>query len=239
MGRFEMNKTFYDMSPRRAALIAGYGLLFMVVFVTVALPFVFGKLIVPGQAATTANNILANLQLFRIGISSLIMVIILDVLVAWAFYLLLKPQNNSLSLLTAWFRLVYSIIFAVALGNYFNVLQLLSGADYLAVLEPARMHAQVMLSVNAFEDIWAIGFIFFGLHLSFLGYLVFKADYIPKWIGLLVIIAGLSYLIDYLSKFLFPENALNISTVLGYGELIFMFWLLFRGAKIPEPGKDN
>ncbi len=97
--------------------------------------FVLQSLIVPGDATTTANNIMANELLFRSGIVSWLIVLTCDVVVAWALYVLLKPVNKSLSLLAAWFRLVYSTIHGIALLNLIFVLQLLSGADYLTVFE--------------------------------------------------------------------------------------------------------
>ena len=95
-----------------------------------------------------------------------------------------------------------------------------------------------MLSLDAFNDGWAIGFVFFGLHLALLGYLVFKSEYIPRILGVLLMVAGLSYLIDCFGKFLLPTYDVNIATFVGWGELLFMFWLLFKGAKIPEIRKS-
>jgi len=194
---------------------------------------------VPGDATTTAENIMAKEMLFRIGICSFLIVIVCDVVVAWALYVFLKPVNKSLSLLAAWFRLVYSTIFGIALVNYFSIFQLLSGSDYLTVIEPTQLHAQVMLSINAFSDGWAIGFVFFGLHLTLLGYLAFKSDYIPRIFGILLILAGLGYLIDHFGKFLLPTYNVNISTFIGWGELLFMFWLLLKGGKIPSKDADK
>lgn len=223
-----------DISLRKAAIVTGLGLLIMTMFTLFADLFVRQSLVVPGDAAKTVNNIMADELLFRIGISSFLIVIILDVLVAWALYVLLKPVNRSLSLLAAWFRLVYATIFGIALADLFGVLQLLSGADYLTVFETGQLHAQVMLSLNAFSDGWAIGFVFFGLHLVLLGYLVLRSDYIPRILGVLLIVAGSGYLIFNFGKFLFPNYDLSIVLVAGWGELIFVFWLLLNVRKIPE-----
>lgn len=223
-----------DISLRKAAIVTGLGLLIMTMFTLFADLFVRQSLVVPGDAAKTVNNIMADELLFRIGISSFLIVIILDVLVAWALYVLLKPVNRSLSLLAAWFRLVYATIFGIALADLFGVLQLLSGADYLTVFETGQLHAQVMLSLNAFSDGWAIGFVFFGLHLVLLGYLVLRSDYIPGILGVLLIFAGSGYLIFNFGKFLFPNYDLSIVLVAGWGELLFVFWLLLNVSKIPE-----
>jgi hypothetical protein len=223
-----------DISLRKAALVAGWGLLIMTIFAVFAIYFVFQNLIVPGDATTTANNIMASEMLFRIGICSILIVLICDVVVAWALYVFLKQVNKNLSLLAAWLRLVYAAMLGIGLLNLVIVLILLSGANYLAVFETDQLHAQVLLFLNAFNDVWALGLIVFGFHLVTLGYLVFKSNYIPKVLGVLLILAGFSYLIDYFGKFLVPNFDVPISMVLGWGELIFMFWLLFKGGKIPE-----
>lgn len=221
-----------DISLGKAAIVAGLGLLIMTVCYISADLFVFKNLIVPGDATTTANNIMANEMQFRTGILGFLIVILCDLVVAWALYVFLQPTNKSLSLLAAWFRLVYTIIFGVTLVNYFNVLQLLSGADYLNVFEADQLNVQVLLSLYAFNDGWDIGFIFFGFHLALLGYLAFKSDYIPRILGILLMVAGLSYLLDTISKFLFPSFDVAISVVTGWGELLFMFWLLFKGRNV-------
>ena len=183
---------------------------------------------------TTANNIATNELLFRIAICSYLIVAILDVVVAWALYTLLKPVNKSFSLLAAWFRVVYATILGVSLYNLFSALHLVSGTDYLTVFATDQLHAQVMVFLDGFSQGWDIGTIFFGLHLSVLGYLVFKSGYIPRILGMLLIITSLGYLIDTFGKFLSPNYSLTIAMFTFIGEVIFMFWLLFRGAKIPK-----
>jgi len=223
-----------DISLRKAAIVAGFGLLLMMVFALFANYFVLESLIVPGDAATTANNIMADESLFRIGICSFIIVIILDVVVAWALYVFLKQVNKSLSLLTAWFRLGYAIMFGIALANLFSVLPLLSGADYLTVFETDQLHAQVMLFINAFNYGSNIAYVFLSLHLFILGYLVFKSGYsgyILRILGVLLIIASFGYLIDNFGKLLLPDYDTNIAMFTFIGEVLFMLWLLWRGAK--------
>ncbi len=229
-----MSNLNVDISQRKAAMIAGFGLLVMTIFALFSHSFALPGIVVPGDATGTANNIMANEELFRMAICSFIVVIILDVLVAWAFYIVLKPVNKGLSLLMAWFRLVYATIFASSLIFLVIPLLLLSGADYLTVLSTDQLHAYMMLSLDAFSDGWAVGLVFFGLHLTLLGYLVFRSGYIPRILGVILIIAGLSYMIDNFGRFLVPNLDLQISIVLGWGELLFMLWLLLRGHKIPE-----
>ena len=226
-----MKNSIAEISERKAALFAGFGLLIMTIVYMAAELLVFQNLIVPGDAAKTANNIMASEMLFRIGICCILIVLILDVVVAWALYIFLKQVNKSLSLLAAWLRLVYAVMLGIALINFVNVLILLNYTDYLAIFQTNQLHANVMLSINAFYDVWAVGLVIFGFHLLLLGYLAFNSDFIPKIFGVLLVIAGLSYLIDYFGELLFPGFEAVISLVAGWGELIFMFWLLLRGGK--------
>ena len=117
-----MNNFTANSSLRKAAVIAGAGLFLMTLLAVGALIFVFEKLIIPGDAGATVNNILAGEMQFRIGIVCLFLVAVLDVVVAWALYIVLEPANKNLSLLAAWFRVLYSAILGVALFSYANVL---------------------------------------------------------------------------------------------------------------------
>ncbi len=220
------NGTIPQISLRGAALISGWGLLAMTLFALYPFNFIFPDLISYEEASTTVKNIMANERELRLGICCLLIVIILDVLVAWSLYLFLRPTHRSLSLLASWFRLVYASIFAVALSNYFAVLQLLNDESHMNFLADGQTRAKVLLALKAFDDTWAIGLIFFGFHLVILGYLTFKSTYVPKFYGLLLGLAGMSYLVDYFSRFLNPEAHLPISTYLGWGEPVFMIWLL-------------
>ncbi len=231
------NHTF-NISQRKVAIAAGFAFLIMTIAAIFSIYFVLKSLIVPGDAAATANNIMASEMLFRTGICSLIIVLICDVVVAWALYVFLKQVNKSLSLLTAWFRLVYAAILGFILLNLVTVLHYLSSSNYLTVFKTDQMHAQVLLLLNTFFDGWAIGLIIFGLHLFVLGYLVLKSGYIPGILGVFLIIGSLSYLIQNFAVFLLPnyENYKAIfEMVLGIpmaiGELSLAFWLLFKGGK--------
>ena len=189
------------------------------------------SLIVDLDATLTSNNIASSEVLFRFGICSLLIVAILDVIVAWALYIMLKPVNKSLSLLMAIFRIVYATILGIALTSLFTVLKLLSSANYLTVFETNKLYSEVMLSINTFNNIWNIGIVFFGLHLFFLGYLVYKSENIHKIFGILLIVASFGYLIDAFGEFLIANYNLTVGMFTFIGELLFMFWLLIKGRK--------
>lgn len=233
------------MDPlHKISKIAGAGYLVIFISGIFANFFVLESLVVPDDAKATATNIMDNGQQFRIGILSFIVMVIFDVLLSWALYILLKPVNKDVSLLTAWLRLVNATIFGVALYHLFAVLHILSGADYLAVFDAGELQAKVMLSLDAFNATWLVGLVFFGLHLFFLGYLILKSSYIPGVIGVLLMVASLGYLTDSFAHFLLPNynnyKTLFMSMVIVpgvIGELSFTFWLLFKGVR--GPGQQN
>jgi len=233
-----MTNRIDDMSQRKAAIVAGIGLLFSFIPAVLVYFFVFPNLIVPGDAATTANNIMASGGLFRASIVGWLIVLTGDVVRAWAFYVFFKQVHKSLSLLMGWFMLIHVAIFGIAQLNLVFVSVLLSGADYLTVFEPNRLHALVLLFLNGWEYGFLIGLFFFSIHLFFLGYLVFKSGYIPRILGILLIVASFSYLIDSLGIILFPNYPEIISTVLAVpmtiGETAFVVWLVFKGGKTPK-----
>lgn len=102
------------------------------------------------------------------------------------------------------FRIIYAVVFAIALYN--------------------------ISDLDAFHSIWDIGFIFFGIHLFFLGLLVYKSRYIPKWLGILIVIAGLGYTTDTVVKFL--GYTFEISMFTFFGEFLFALWLVIKGKKL-------
>ena len=224
-----------ELSLRAAAIVAGLGLLAMAVLAAFANFSVIQNLVVVGDANATAVNILGSAGSFRMGITFFLITAILDVLVAWALYVLLKPAHKSLSLLAAGFRVVYATIFAAALTNLFNALRLFTGADSLKALPTDQLYAQGMGSLDAFKSGWNIGLVFFGLHLLLLGYLVFQSSYAPKWLGIvlgiLLAFAGLGYLADSFGTFLNPNYNISIAQFAFVGEVLLIFWLLWKGIK--------
>ena len=229
-----MTDSTNTISLRTAAFIAGLTILIMAVIAPFAELFVYPKLVVAGNPIITAKNIIANKTLFISAIFSYLITFIGDVVVGWALYVLLKPVNEHLSLLTAWFRLVFTAIALVALLNLVSVFRLLTTSEYSTMFQPAQLYAQVMLSLNAFRYGFHFGLLFFSIHLGLLGYLVLKSNYIPKIMGVLLIISGIGYLIDTLKPFLFPNFNSGFITITFFGELIFMLWLIIKGSRIKE-----
>jgi hypothetical protein len=220
-----------QVSRRSAAIVAGLALLVMAVLAIVANP---ANLIVPGDAAGSARNVAANELLFRVSVASFVIVAVLDVVVAWALYLFLRPVNKDLSLLTAWFRLAYAVILWTALASLLGVLLLSFGDSYTAAFGTEQLQALTLLFLSAFSFGWNVGLVFFGLHLLVLGYLVFRLDYpgyVPRILGILLVIASLGYLIDGFGLLLLANYNVSIVLFTFFGELLLMLWLLWGGAR--------
>jgi hypothetical protein len=223
---------------REAAIISGVAILIMTAAAVIATDLTIGSLIVADNAAATTNNIKASGMIFRVGVFSWLIILICDVLAAWGLYIFLKPVNKDLSLLMAWLRLVYVAILGVALLNYIKVL-LLTGSDYYtSSLGTDQFQSQVLLLVNSFDNMWSIGLIVFGLHIFLLGYLVFKSGYIPKTLGILLIIAFAGYVIINLGDLLIPAYSdykkivMYIFIIPMLSELALGLWLLVKGREV-------
>lgn len=219
-------------SPQRYARFAGVLYLGLALLAPFANFFVLGRLVVTGDATATAKNIAANELLFRSGIVSFVLATLFDVGIAWALYIVLRPANKNLSLLAAWLRLAYAVIFAVSLQSLLSAAQAVSGASYLSAFQTSQLNAQALQFVDAFNTMWDIALVAFGLHLVLIGSLIFRSNFIPGIIGALLIIAGIGYLIQSFAAFLFPDFGINLSLITGWGELIFTVWLLIRGVNV-------
>ena len=216
---------------RQAASIAGLGLLAMAILAPFAQFFVFQSLVVPGDSAATMENLRASESLFRSGIAALMVVILLDVAIAWALHIVFEPVNRSLSLLAGWFRLAYSAAFAASLTGLLDAVQLSSGGGNLLPVEGAHLNALVMSALNSFNNGWDLALAIFALHLVCLGVLVFQSRFFPRFLGVLVLIAGGGYLFDSLGALLFPAFSFTVSEFTFIGEALLIFWLVALGIK--------
>jgi hypothetical protein len=220
-----------DVSRRKIALVAGIGLLLMALLAPFAYFGALGTLVVPADATATFYNIVASEGLFRSGIAAFLVVIILDVVVAWALYVLLAPVNRVVAILTAWLRLAFAVVFASVLAGLLDAAQLVTDAARSTV--PAeQLHEQVASSITSFENGWTgIALAIFGVHLVGLGYMLFVSVNFPRFLGVLVIIAGGGYLFDSFATILVPDYSMSMATFAFVGEALLIFWLLWRAAR--------
>ncbi|MFP4436507.1 MAG: DUF4386 domain-containing protein [Chloroflexaceae bacterium] len=234
-----MTERIVNPSQLQMARIAGVLYLTIIISGIFAEFFVRQSLVVSGDAATTAGNITASAGLFRMGIAGDLIMIMNDVALALIFCILLKPVSNTLDLLAVFFRLAQATTLEINLLNLFFVLQLLNGADYLAALNPEQVHALVLLLLNAHSTGYAIGLVFFGFSILVLGYLIFRSGYIPRILGILLMLASLGYLVDSFAHVLLPNYAdyaaiftLVVFTPAFIAELSLALWLLLKGVNV-------
>ena len=196
------------------------------------------KLIVYGDAATTAQNIMASGGQFRVGFISDLLAALLFLLAAWALYVLLKPVNENLALLFLLLNMGGVVIQCVSDLFLMASPMLLSGADYLNVFQVAQLQALALFSLDLYKNGFMIAQLFYGAWLFPLGYLVFKSGFIPRILGVLLMLHCAFWLMTFMQFFLFPDfNAIiYISYPLGFAaEFGLSLWLMIWGVKEPKP----
>ncbi len=221
------------MSLRRAALAAAIADLLMPV--AYAQLSIWPKLVIPDNIDQTVQNITAYRGQFAVAILCYLITFVEDIIIAWALYVLLVPVNRALSLLTAWFRLVYTAVGLFAWLNLVIVFRVLTVPVYATLFGPGPLNAQVELLLNSFQYEWSMSLVIFGIHLVLLGYLIFRSGYIPWIIGILLVIDGVGWMFNSLRPYLYPDVHLGFFCHFAFSELILPLWLLIRGWKIPEP----
>jgi hypothetical protein len=197
------------------------------VFSIIYLPTVF---LVPGDPAKTVQNIAASELLFRLGIVSFFIGQMIYIILPLLFYKLFSQVNKIFALLMVILMYIsLPISFANELNN-FAVLRLINSS----ASDPLQLQTQVMLFLNLHQDGITISGIFWGLWLFPLGYLVFKSEYYPKILGILLMIACFGYVFDSFAHFLFPNFNFKIATFTFIGEISFILWLIIRGVNVKQ-----
>jgi hypothetical protein len=221
----------------RMARMAGFLYLMSIVTLIFADSFGYNKLIVFGDAAATANNIMASEWLFRIGFMCYILNAVFFLLAAWALYVLVKPVSQNLALLFVLLNLGGVAVQCINTLNQFAALLLLSGADYLKVFQADQLQALAMLFLNLDKNGFMIAQIFYGAWLFPLGYLIFKSGFLPRILGILVMIECFGWLMYFFQFFLFPgyEAITYLSFPLGFiAEVSLTLWLLIKGVNVEQ-----
>lgn len=218
-------------SIRRAGLLAGATLLALAVISAVAVLVVLDGLITPGDVAATATDIRASEGTFRLAVAGLYVVVVLDLVVAWALFRFLAPVNAWIARLAAWLRVAYAVVFLVAISQLAAVPDMLSVADYQGAFGEQQLQAQAMLKLEAFNHTWMAALLLFGAHLAVLGYLTIRSGYVPRVIGVLLVIAGSGYVVDTVSSVLSADPVV-ISTFTWPGEFLLAVWLVVRSRQV-------
>jgi Domain of unknown function (DUF4386) len=224
-----------EASPRFKARIAGLLYLIIIVGGIFAEMIVRGRLVVHGDAAATAHNILAHEMLYRLGFAAEIFYCSCNVPLTLIFYDLFKVVNRNVALLVVFFSLVGTAIESVSLLGHFAPLILLGGGHQLSALTAEQLQAWAYVSLQLFEYGFAIALVFFGFFCLSFGYLIFRSTFFPRIIGVLLAIEGVCYLTNSFANFLAPGIAPYVFPYLlvsGVAEVSLCLWLLVRGVNV-------
>ena len=224
---------------KKTARTAGALYLIVVATMMFSLGYVPSQIDAPGNAAATFNNIVAHESLFRLGIVSGLVGYIAFLLLPLALYKLLHDVNRNAALLMVAFAVVSVPISFVNMLHKYDVLSLLSGAEYLRAFTAEQLHVQAMLSLDAYSNGILVSKIFWGLWLLPFGYLVFKSGFLPRILGILLMLGCFGYLADFLGRSLVPGYtetviARFITLPASLGEIGTCLWLLVVGIRVPK-----
>jgi hypothetical protein len=222
-------------SPRRLARTAGALYLVNIVFGAFAIGIVPAMLIGP-DLATTAHNIEAHQMLYRLSLAAHVVVTLTNVPMAVIFYDLFKVVNRRLALLDVFFTLVATAIEAGGLYGQFTSLVLLDGKSYAGALPPAQLQALAHLPADLAPVNYSIYGVFYGFDILCVAYLVFKSTFLPRFIGVLLAVDGLAYLVSGFTSMLGPGVADHLSPWIDLpapiGEGSLCLWLLVAGVNV-------
>ncbi len=219
-------------SPQKTARAAAFVFLTIFFLGMSTELFIRPGMFVPGDAAATVRNIAASQALFRLSLVSDLIRQTLLMLLPLILYKLLKPVNKTTASLMVIFYLVCVPISLLNEINHFAVLLLSSGAGYLTAFKADQLDALVMF----FIDLRKYGtFIaqFFSFWVLLLGYLVFRSGFLPRILGIFLMLVGLCYTVSAVLFFLFPNFDATIPGLFAFiGESLFYLWLLIKGVNV-------
>jgi hypothetical protein len=224
-----------DRSPLVYARLVGWLYLVIIACGLFSELFVRSSLVVPGDSAATAGNIMASEGLFRIGFAADSIMLLSDVALAVLLYVLLKPVSPTLSLMAAAFRLTQAAVLGVNLLNQYTALLVLNGSEYGVAFEADQLNALAMLFLDVQSHGYDLGLLFFGLSTLILGYLVVRSAFLPRLLGFGLAAAGVVYLGGSYVRFLAPDYVSLVSPayiIPILAEVSFCVWLLWKGAKV-------
>jgi hypothetical protein len=223
---------------KKAARIAGLLYLLLIFVGMFGVLFVRDNLVMAGDPAKTADNILKSPLLWRIGIATDLLMHVLDIPIMLIIYVLLRPVSKNIALMALLFNLVQTAVLVANKLNLAAALLYLGNQGYLRSLDPVGLHAQMYLSLKLHDIGFGIGLIFFGFTCLINGFLVFRSGYLPKTIGILLQIAGACYLLNSFTLIVAPVYASSLfpfSIIPAFvAELSFSVWLLVRGVDISK-----
>jgi hypothetical protein len=233
-----LNHNASEFSPGKYARIGGVIYLVIIAAGIFGELFVRNKLVVSGDVAATAVNIMSSQFLWRLGIGVDLLMQLCDIPLILIFYVLLKPVNKNLALLNLLFNMIQT---AVLVANKLNLLMpliLLGDAGYLKTVDQHHLQSLSYIFINLHSYGFGIGLIFFGMVCLVEGYLIFNSGFFPKTLGVLLQLAGVCYLINSFALLLSPTlaNALFPFILMPclIAELALALWMVVKGVDVAK-----
>jgi len=207
-----MKNRFLNFSTSKAAMTVGIAFITSIIVVTIVDDFLLANFVIPGDTAALASDIEANGRLFGFAIVGYLIVLVLDAIIGLALYVVLKPANKNLASITSALRLLY--VFTVIIGLFALALQ--------------------AIDVYGYASLKLVGYLFFALHILVLGYSVFKSGYIPKNLGVLLILASFTYIVFFVDLNLPEALMIIIMLTMAIAELSLSIWLIVKRNGLPK-----
>lgn len=228
----------HPSNPKQLARLTGLLYLIVIICAGFSQGYVRATLVVPGDAARTALHILEQGGLFRLGLATDLIAFTADAVIAVLFYQILKPVNKTLAMVAAALRLLaHPAIASLNLLNHYMAQRVLESRDWALSHSPEQLYDLSLLFMDAHRAGYLIAGALFGLHCLLLGVLIYRSAFIPKAFGLLIGLAGMTYLLETFGVFLFPGHeawlALLVGVSAALGEVSLTGYLLARGVRRP------
>jgi hypothetical protein len=223
-----------ELSPQAYARLAGFFYLIVIVAGAIAEIFVRQQMVIPGNAPATAGNILAHEQLFRWGFVADLTAGLCVIPLIMLLYELLKVVNRRLALVALFFSLVGTAVQSTALLGHFAPLILLKRGHDLGVGQEL-LQAQTYMALQLQGIGYAVALVFFGGTMLTRGYLVIRSGFLPRVIGVLLMLAGGAYITNSFVDFVAPAiagYAIALLIVPGIAETSLCLWLLIKGVNV-------
>ena len=226
------------LTLRNAALIAGFGYV-LTLPVSIVEFRIYPRLVIRGEIEQTVANIGAHHGLFVTALFCYLVNYVGDIIAALGLFVLLAPVNRAVSLLAAWFRLIYTAVALVATFKLATVYRMIITPDYAKNFGPAQFNAQVDLLLHSFRYEWTMGLIIFALHLLIVAALFYWSRYLPKILGIILAIDAVCLLVIQMRPYFWPRANLGWIFIGTFGEIVFMLWLLFGTSKLGASAGDR
>ena len=218
---------------QRYARAAGVAMLLSIIFGVLGEMYLPGKIIVSGNAAATAANIASHPTLFRLTFASYLVEGFCDVALCVFFYILLKPVDRNLALLSAFFGIVSMVTFAVAQSSFFAASLVLRDSGGMAAFTLEQRQALALVCTRIASMIATLFLGMYGTASMLRGYLILRSEYLPRLLGILLMIGGAGFFLRSATYLLAPAYSSSLLLVpMALAGIPMMVWLLARGVDV-------